>query len=390
MHVCHVWRRFLPSLMWGLERYILELSNFHTLQNSDMRVSLITDRCLVPFSEGCSLPKHQSYGNLNVFRLGPNILSLFRKNLRGKFRFSSELLDNLVTASLLREAANWQKRAEANIFHVHGIWYMDMEYAKIGLSLSRRFNRPLVITLHGDCIGAPPNAMPLRDPQVLKVLKGADAITTYSPLVLSTLHELGFANKSQLVPNLVNVNSFARPANMTESPGNRAIIVSRLDPFKDPLNLVRAFAYVVREIPDATLQIIGNGPLHKQLEMLIRSLSLENSVFLLGRQENVKRFLWNSDVFLTGDAYISILEAWSAGLAVIAIEAETTKNLITDKKNGLVVPPGDPKRLALSILEVMKNEEYRRALAKNGLMSVKEHDIGLVAPKIAHIYESLL
>jgi glycosyltransferase involved in cell wall biosynthesis len=233
--------------------------------------------------------------------------------------------------------------------------------------------------------------MPLRDPQVLKVLKGADAITTYSALVLRTLHELGFVNKSHLVPNFVNVNSFARPASKTEGPGNRAIIVSRLDTFKDPMTAIRAFGIVHENVPDASLQVIGWGHLFNDLKRLAGDLNLSNAVEFLGKRADVQEFLWNNGIFIaTRSGYIATIEAWAAGLAVVAPRIGIFNEIVSDGENGILVAPSNAGELGCALIRLMKDRDLRDYLAKRGKETAEQYDISRVASKMAGIYDSLV
>ena len=389
MRVCHIWHYFLPSKTGGVERYILTLSNFLGDQYPEMKFSLITDNTEYPFFESRKILKFQKYGNLDVYRFGPNLLSVCKGFYFSLTKHNSRFFAKLLNSKLCLEMSNNKRIAESDIFHVHGLW--DLDYPKAGLYLSQHFNKPLVVSLHGDNVGSEFfYSMPLESKECVSILRKSAAITTYSQIVLNTLINLGLGDRSHLIPNFVNTRKFNRPTPLGEGSGTRVVMICRLDPFKDPLTAVRAFARVVKKEPEATLEIIGEGPLYEPIKCLIQKLGLVNSVFLRGIQTDVSAFLWKSDILLTGNAYLSILEAWSAGLAVVASREETTTQLISDRNNGFLVPPKDPNNLAAAILELMANKKIRVNLAKNGLNQAYLHDITVVAPKISSIYSSVL
>jgi glycosyltransferase involved in cell wall biosynthesis len=388
MRVCHVWQNFFPLEGGGLERYIIDLSDYLSQRNPDTHFLLLTNKSRIPFLRARKIPKYQRFNSLEVYRMGPNLLSVFENVLLQWFRIQSRLLDNVSTLTLYHEVTSWREINNIDIFHVHGIW--DTRCPIIGLLLSQRFHRPLVVSLHGDMVGSLAYQMPLERPESTEVLKHAKAIITYSRKVLNALNACGLGYKSHLIPNFVNVGLFSRPTSLNGGVGTKVVMVSRLDPFKDPITVIQAFRYVKNEVPEATLQVVGYGQLYDRLKLLIHTLHLDDAVFLLGRQTNVKRFLWNNDIFVTGDAYISVLEAWSAGLAVIATDAETNRQIISNGKDGILVPPKNPQKLASALLKIMKNNKLRIALASNGLETAKSYDISSVAPMVASIYESVL
>jgi glycosyltransferase involved in cell wall biosynthesis len=199
---------------------------------------------------------------------------------------------------------------------------------------------------------------------------------------------LGFKEKSHLIPNFVNVKEFKRPYPMSEGHGNRVVMICRLDPFKDPLTVVEAFAYVVKEAPSATLEIVGDGPLYDTVRALILELGLEQSVFLRGRQADVRPFLWRNDVLVTGNAFLRVLEAWAAGLAVVASKEETTAKLIQDGKNGVLAEPKNPQKLASALLKTIQNPLFRKSLVENGYEIVGQFDVECVSKRFLGLYEA--
>src|SRR5690606_23550022 len=117
----------------------------------------------------------------------------------------------------------------------------------------------------------------------------------------------------------------------------------------------------------------------------------KHSVTLVGMKKDVRKFLWNSDIFIgTRSSYIATLEAWAAGLAVITPSVGVLREIISDGTDGLLVPPDDVQQLALSIIRLMKDPDLRLNLISNGLESSRKHDVSNVAPKMADVYLSLL
>jgi glycosyltransferase involved in cell wall biosynthesis len=111
----------------------------------------------------------------------------------------------------------------------------------------------------------------------------------------------------------------------------------------------------------------------------------------MGKQTDVPKFLWNSDIFIaTNFGYIATLEAWSAGLAVIAPDFGIMTETITHGENGLLVKPQNVEALSSAIISLLKDKQLREKLAFNGAQTVQEYDIRTVAPKMAQVYRSVL
>ena len=388
MRVCHIWQNFFPIETGGVERYILTLTDYLSKEYQNMHFVLLTDKSALPLRQAFQIPDLEKINSLEVHRLNAIFPSLLRKISYKTFHRSNELIDDYLTTNLCRVAANIHGIDKIDIFHVHGFW--QPIYPKIGLTLSEHFHRPLVITLHGDSVN--PNdrlSMPVRTPATLNILRCADVITTYSVATLNVLKELGL-NQSRLVPNFVDPRLFKRPASRKNRSGKEVVMISRLSEPKDPLTPIRAFAQVKKEVPETSFKIVGYGPLYEYARRLVRNLQLEDVVKFFGMKSDVRKFLWNSDISIgTRGSYITTLEAWAAGLVVIAPDFGIMRELISNGENGLLVTPGNVDELASAILTLIKNDDLREKIVRNGAKTLKRHDVSRVASSIADIYRSL-
>ena len=391
MRICHIWQNFIPIEFGGVERYILSLSDFLSKQDESIDFLMITDKAAyVPFSLAIRTSGCQKINSLEVHRLGPNLSSFLRSSSYKLLYRQSNLLDRMLITSLFREASNIKGMDKVDVFHVHGFW--QSLYPKIGLLLSQHFHRPFMVTLHGDSVN--PNdrfAMPIRSSATLDVLRQANVITTYSQETLNVLRELNLGKTSRLIPNFVNTKLFERPTFNGNRPGNRVVMVTRFSKPKDPMTPIRAFAKVIKQVPEATFTIVGYGPLYESANRLVQELSLGGSIRMVGMNSDVRNFLWNSDISIgTRGSYITTLEAWAAGIPVIAPDFGIMKEIISNGKNGVLTTPGDDNQLASAIVNLIRNKDLRAMIVENGIEAVKNHDIQKVSSSIADIYKSLL
>jgi glycosyltransferase involved in cell wall biosynthesis len=390
MRVCHIWHSFIPIDFGGVERYILSLSDFlSTEKNVDF--TLITDRAAyVSFLCSLRLAGYQRINSLNVRRIGPNLSSILNSaNIKFLHR-SQNALSEMLTTNLYRQALKTPGIEKVDVFHVHGFW--QPLYPKIGLRLSKRFNRPFVVTLHGDSIDPKDRfSMPLRNLATLEVLREAGAITTFAKETFNALGELGLGKKSYLIPNFINSGLFKRPDWIKNNSGTKIVIISRLSKPKDPITPIRAFALVKKEIPEATLQIVGYGPLFEYANRLVHDLGLDGSVTFVGMQSNVRKFMWDSDIIVgTRGSYITTLEAWAAGIVVVAPRFGIMKEIISDGETGFLTTPENIKELAAVLLNLIRNKTLRERIASNALYAVEKHDINKIGPVIYNLYRSLI
>lgn len=136
--------------------------------------------------------------------------------------------------------------------------------------------------------------------------------------------------------------------------------VGRLVPEKAQQLLVRAAADVIRQVPKARFAIAGEGPLRESIQNQIEELELSAHFRLLGNRDDIPALLNAADLFVlyseTEGMPISLMEAMSAGLPVIASDLEGCRSLIQTGKSGILLAFGLAEQLANAIIERLTAE----------------------------------
>lgn len=153
------------------------------------------------------------------------------------------------------------------------------------------------------------------------------------------------------------------------------VTTGRLEPDKGHRFLVQAMPRVLKHHRGARLWIAGDGSLRTELEALAYQLGLEKHVVFLGFVEDVPDLLSRADVFvlpsLSEALGISLLEAMAASLPVVASAVGGVPEVIEPGFNGLLVPPGDVDKIALSLLTLSGEPELALRLGKNARKTVE-------------------
>ena len=134
--------------------------------------------------------------------------------------------------------------------------------------------------------------------------------------------------------------------------------VTRFEPIKDPLNLVRAFIDARRQVGpggvDLRLMMLGDGPLRGAALRLLEEAGEASAAWLPGAREDVARFLPGVSVYALGSLREGIsntvLEAMAAGVPVVASATGGNLELIEPGVTGVLVRPGDPVALASALV----------------------------------------
>src|SRR5262249_55707283 len=158
--------------------------------------------------------------------------------------------------------------------------------------------------------------------------------------------------KVALIPNGIDTDRFARAEPAGPGDGldfrrsDRVIgTVGRLTEIKRQDVLIRAFARVAARHPESRVLLVGDGPLRAVLEALAAPLGVGDRVTFAGYRDRPERFLRLMDVFaLTSRSEgmpLAILEAWAAGLPVVASRVGGIPEVVADGRTGLLFPAGD-------------------------------------------------
>lgn len=205
-----------------------------------------------------------------------------------------------------------------------------------------------------------------------------------------------------VVPNLLNTASYRRPEARDPVrrswgvPENALVVgvVANLRPIKNLDIFVRAAESVLERVPQAWFIILGEGPERPRLEQMIRSLNLQGRFSLPGVSTDVARDLQGLDVSVLCSAGESspnaLLESMAAAKPCVASDVGGSGELVIHGETGYLFPSGSAEALARSIVDLLENEEKRRAFGSRGQERAREHDETYVIPRLENLYESLV
>ncbi|MCM3668082.1 glycosyltransferase [Mesobacillus maritimus] len=151
-----------------------------------------------------------------------------------------------------------------------------------------------------------------------------------------------------------------------------AVTLARYDNQKRLDEAVRAFKYVVDNIPDAEFHIYGFGPKEDELKRLISSLDLEKNVLLKGFTDNpTYTYQTASCSILTSDYEgfgMVLTESLAAGTPVVAYDIKYgPRDIVRDGVDGYLVDKGNKKELAKKIVKIMNDDNLRMKMSKKAL-----------------------
>jgi glycosyltransferase involved in cell wall biosynthesis len=292
----------------------------------------------------------------------------------------------LQAADLARELRKWQPDVcvsvlpRSNIAHVMTRWFGNRQ--------------PVLITEQVSSRDAYPSES-LKD-RVMRSLIArfypqADQVFPSSEGVKEGLTRFGVdRDQMQVVYNPVSLSEIDQAASAAVPDANTGAIptiitVGRLVYQKDHDTLLRAFA-LARSRLDASLVLVGQGPLQDELTTLARELGISDRVIFAGWQQNPFAWMANADLFVLSSRFEGfgnvVIEAMACGLPVVSTDCPSgPSEILANGDAGILVPVGDVHAMADAMCAVLQDGKLRKQLADKSQRRAPEFDISVIGPR---------
>jgi glycosyltransferase involved in cell wall biosynthesis len=245
--------------------------------------------------------------------------------------------------------------------------------------LARRLSRSparIVVELHGDWRTATRlygsrlrrGLEPLTEPVARAALRRADVVRTISGYTTELIRPFG-REPAAVFPAYVDLSAFVErpPTPLPEAPV--VLFVGVLERYKGVDALAEAWPRVVAHVPEASLQVVGDGPLAAVVERLdarwdrrlssddvARALDGASLLVLPSRSEGLPRI---------------VIEAFCRGRAVVGAAAGGIPDIVEDGVSGLIVPPEDPDALADAVVRCLGDRPLLERLSAGARASAR-------------------
>jgi glycosyltransferase involved in cell wall biosynthesis len=186
-----------------------------------------------------------------------------------------------------------------------------------------------------------------------------------------------------------------RQKNKIKNGTNVFVNVAHLSHQKNQSLLIDAFSRVVQDFPDSLLLIVGDGELKDELKKRVSAAKIEDKVRFLGLRSDIPDILNASDIFVLSSNWegfpICIIEAMAAGKPIVATSVGGVPEQISNRENGLLIPPGEQKQLVDAMSYFVSNPGDAYSMGQVSRQVVKnKFCIREIAKKYEKFYVSLL
>lgn len=300
------------------------------------------------------------------------------------------------TAILLHKKQNF------DLIHAH-----DWMTFLAGSILKHVLRIPMVVTFHSTERGRrgeipSPFERMINDIEWLGSYEANHVITVGNSIKEELVSSFGVpTDKISVIHNGINVKRRVAKdpgiRNAFATPEERIILfVGRLVWQKGVRYLMEAAPSIFREHPEAKIVIVGEGDMHQELRKLASDLGISQKVYITGHipDDTLNTLYGFADVMMIPSIYepfgLTALEGMSAGLPVVASRVGGLGEIITDRKSGILVPPGNPGSIASAVNELLANPTFAMALARNGRARSNYFAAAKMVEETSKVYEKVV
>ncbi|WP_295045175.1 glycosyltransferase [uncultured Paracoccus sp.] len=268
---------------------------------------------------------------------------------------------------------------------------LGMASASVSLYASVLAGIPFSFTLHGpdDFFADPSRQMAVK-------IAHADVVACISAFCRDQARQLcdnRHWHKLHIVRCGIDPASY-RHADRTP-PLRHLLFVGRLVPVKGVSVLIRAFGGIARDVPQAVLTIVGDGPERAGLQRLVSHLGLQDRIRFTGArtQQQVAAHMAEADLFVLPSFAeglpVVLMEAMASGLPVIATDIAGIPELVQDNATGRLVAAGDEAQLAQAIRDCLADPKPALEMAGRGQAhALASHDMWQQARVLADLFQA--
>ena len=253
------------------------------------------------------------------------------------------------------------KLANADVVHLH-----STKAGWIGRLSALCVGSPVIFTAHGWCFTEGATGMRKRFGKTIEkfLIPMTDAIICVSEYDRNLALKQKVAEKEALKVVYNGVASI-KMNEADKTPSERpdvfkVMMTARFAEPKDQASVIEAFA----ELPEnMELYLAGDGPNLEMCKQLANERKLSQRVHFLGQRSDVAQWLNTMDAFVLSSHYeglpISIIEAMSAGLPIVASDVGGVSELVHHNQNGYLFPEGDTAKLT-QLLKTLDQKQKKQ------------------------------
>ncbi|MCX6777836.1 MAG: glycosyltransferase family 4 protein [Candidatus Micrarchaeota archaeon] len=287
-------------------------------------------------------------------------------------------------------------RADADVYHSHGYGSLQPFCAAVAAKIR---GKPFVFTLHGYPKMEGPMAVMqwlYKNTLARFYLWAASSVISVASANITNIAAEVDGRKIRVIHNGVDMEMFKCKNGITKAK-NRIVYVGRLDKYKGIDSLVRAFARIKTEFPDAELSLVGRDEgIKQELEGMANQLGIKIN-FSEANESEMPNIYDDAAAVVLPSKYegmsLVILEAIACERPMLSTKVGEAPSLFKEvyRKHAHLLLFDTEEELAWKIRDVLKNKARYEAIAAGARKRlVEKYSWGMVCDETLKVYERVM
>ncbi len=280
------------------------------------------------------------------------------------------------------------------------------------IRLARKYNIPIVFRSIDvlNMMVPQPVLRPITRFLEKRVYSEVDMVLPNTPQYSKYIASMGVAeSRTRYLPFPIDIDLFSPSADSSEVRrkwglnNSKPVIVfiGTLFEFSGLDEFIRHFPRIIEEVPEVKLLVVGDGPQRPKLERIITELGLENQIIITGFQpyQTMPQYINLATIcinpFVIGNNTMDVFPAKmmqyvACGKATVATALPGITTLLPGESHGVVYAE-NAADMAREVISLLKSEERRQELGRNGLNRAREaYSYEKVARELENILEEAI
>lgn len=327
-------------------------------------------------------PFKKPTGNLILHQPSPYQYALFPFNLN-----ESALVEKIIETT---------SKYQINTVHAHySIFFGNSAVlAQNILQKTKQNTIKTIITFHGsDTIGFDPEHPGRIVPRHINtwILNQADTITAPSQALANQIKNIYHTNRQvTIIPNFIDPKIFkpCKPRNQLPT----ILHISNYRKVKNALSVAKIFKYIQEKVPNAQLNLIGEGPELNSIEQFAYKHHLTNINIkgVIKSESAIAEQLSQAHLTLVPSIFESFslvaLESLACGTPVISSNRGGLPEVVTQNQTGYLYDLKDLTNMAASAIKLLRDQTLWQKFSHNALSSSQKFHQSKIIPKYQKLY----
>lgn len=347
-----------------------------------------------------------------------HVLSLIRGLNKERFQIKAFIPDTLNSVAGILESAGaevlitkfrklyWSRQSRSSLFKLikenrnQIVHFHSQEAAIIGRLLAKVAGAKHIFYT--------PQTIDIRQTRYMILYKAIEVMLSHLTDKIISVNErdrlrlsIWGISKSKLITiyNGIELSEFEHALDRSEArkiigvPPDQPLVmqIGRMSAQKSPFDFIDGAAVILQSHPEVQFVMIGDGPLLSEAKLKVQADGLERSIRLAGHIENAYRLIPAADIVTLTSAWegtpYTVLEAMAYAKPVVATAVNGCTEIVEHGKSGLLVPTGDHRMWANSVIEFIDHPQKANMFGQKGRQRVEEHfTLSAMIKKIENLY----